>query len=167
MQVIKLSGEPNWAQTGTKYLHIHADKKYGFWLQIVDAGSYMPVTLTEAERDKLILALFAEGHNELANLVKEVAPDFPINENSILSDYLHAIKASFEGVLAANDDVHEVVRTLTEDKTPQDRFQIYLYAEKNADLIRENCKLRREITRLIADKDEAEHELKELRERFL
>jgi hypothetical protein len=50
----------------------------------------------------------------------------------------------------ANDDLHNVIKTLTEGKTLEERFQIYLFAEQNANLIEENLKLQRELDELRA-----------------
>lgn len=105
----------------------------------------------ESAREELILALFAIGNNELAELQKEIAPDYPIEARNTLYDYVGAIRAAYQGCLMANDDLHKVIKTLTEGKTPEERYKIYLYAEQNANLIEENLKLQKEIDGLEAE----------------
>lgn len=113
-------------------------------------GKPMEYFFNESAREELILALFKVGNNELAELQKEIAPDYPIEARNTLHDYIWAIRGAYQGCMMANDDLHKIIKTLTEGKTPEERFQIYLFAEQNANLIEENIKLQRELDELRA-----------------
>lgn len=134
----------------SQFVSVEKINAYDFKLSTVQYGRPAHVVFSDAAREELILALFKVGNNELAELQKEIAPDYPIETRNTLHDYIWAIRAAYQGCTMANDDLHNVIKTLTEGKTLEERFQIYLFAEQNANLIEENLKLQRELDELRA-----------------